>query len=159
MLLSYLWSRSFLTSRPFLWLLFWCNLIGTVYGYIWYGGQLEYTLSYHPIWQIVFVPDSPTASLFFTISVFFLLYPPRLKGLKVIRQLMEALAVVTSVKYGIWASAIIFFGCRAGRAYDMAGLDAGSISYGNGSRILTVRSFFHLQMDGSVRSSFVDTVK
>lgn len=71
-------------------------------------GQLAYTLNYHPMWQIVFVPDSPTASLFFTISIAFLLYSPRLKSLKVIRQIMEALAVVTSVKYGIWASAIIF---------------------------------------------------
>ncbi|WP_311078515.1 DUF1405 domain-containing protein [Paenibacillus polymyxa] len=114
MSLSYLWSRSFLTSRPFLWLLFWSNLVGTVYGYIWYGGQLEYTLNYHPMWQIVFVPDSPTASLFFTISIAFLLYSPRLKSLKVIRQIIEALAVVTSVKYGIWASAIIFWGVAQG---------------------------------------------
>ncbi|WP_328800123.1 DUF1405 domain-containing protein [Paenibacillus sp. LX16] len=114
MSLSYLWSRSFLTSRPFLWLLFWSNLVGTVYGYIWYGGQLEYTLNYHPMWQIVFVPDSPTASLFFTISIAFLLYFPRLKSLKVIRQIIEALAVVTSVKYGIWASAIIFWGVAQG---------------------------------------------
>ncbi|TQS00266.1 DUF1405 domain-containing protein [Paenibacillus ottowii] len=114
MSLSYLWSRSFLTSRPFLWLLFWCNLAGTVYGYIWYGGQLEYTLNYHPIWQIVFVPDSPTASLFFTISILFLLYPPHFKSLKVIRQIMEALAVVTSVKYGVWASVIILWGVAQG---------------------------------------------
>ncbi|MGG4500163.1 DUF1405 domain-containing protein [Paenibacillus polymyxa] len=114
MSLSYLWSRSFLTSRPFLWLLFWCNLVGTVYGYIWYGGQLEYTLNYHPAWQIVFVPDSPTASLFFTISIVFLLYPPHFKSLKVIRQIMEALAIVTSVKYGIWASAIILWGVAQG---------------------------------------------
>ncbi|ASR47106.1 DUF1405 domain-containing protein [Paenibacillus kribbensis] len=114
MSLSYWWSRSFLTSRPFLWLLFWCNLVGTVYGYIWYKGQLEYTLNYHPLWQIVFVPDSPTASLFFTISIAFLLYPPRFKSLKVIRQVMEALAIVTSVKYGIWASAIIFWGVAQG---------------------------------------------
>ncbi|WP_025678532.1 DUF1405 domain-containing protein, partial [Paenibacillus polymyxa] len=90
------------------------NLVGTVYGYIWYGGQLEYTLNYHPMWQIVFVPDSPTASLFFTISIAFLLYPPHLKSLKVIRQIMEALAVVTSVKYGIWASAIILWGVAQG---------------------------------------------
>ncbi|OBA05758.1 hypothetical protein A9P44_13730 [Paenibacillus polymyxa] len=114
MSLSYLWSRSFLTSRPFLWLLFWCNLAGTVYGYIWYGGQLEYTLNYHPIWQIVFVPDSPTASFFFTISILFLLYSPHFKSLKVIRQIMEALAVVTSVKYGVWASVIILWGVAQG---------------------------------------------
>lgn len=103
-----------MTSRPFLWLLYWCNLAGTVYGYIWYKGQLEYTLNDHPLWQIVFVPDSPTASLFFTTSILFLLYPPRRKSLRAIRQLMEALAVVTSVKYGIWASAIIFWGVAQG---------------------------------------------
>jgi uncharacterized membrane protein YpjA len=57
-----------------------------------------------------FVPDSPTASLFFTIALLLLLYPP--KGLTgtLVRQLIEALAVVTSVKYGIWAVSMIVAG-------------------------------------------------
>ena len=34
-----------LTNRYFLWLLFWCNAVGTVYGYIWYGEQMKLTLA------------------------------------------------------------------------------------------------------------------
>ncbi|GAB6990280.1 DUF1405 domain-containing protein [Paenibacillus pini] len=108
MSISYLWSRSLLMNRYFLWLLFVCNLLGTVYGYIWYAQQMVYTMDHNPFWQVIFVPDSPTASLFFTIAVLFLLYPPKsLLGIG-FRHLVEALAVVTSVKYGIWAVSIIF---------------------------------------------------
>lgn len=110
MSLAYFWSKSFLTSRWMLWSLFWVNFLGTIYGYIWYGGQLEYTFSNNPLWQIIFVPDSPTASLFFTVSILYLLYrkdePSGKKS--IFRGLMEALAVVTSVKYGIWAVVMIF---------------------------------------------------
>lgn len=45
----------------FLWLLLIINTFGTIYGYIWYQYQLIET---PPIF-IPFVPDSPTASLFF----------------------------------------------------------------------------------------------
>ncbi|WP_088007575.1 DUF1405 domain-containing protein [Indiicoccus explosivorum] len=81
-----------LMYRPFLLLLFTVNLFGTIYGYIWYGGQLAIT---DPIF-LVFVPDSPTASLFFTIAVGFWLFGKH-------APLIEALAVVTLVKYGLWA--------------------------------------------------------
>ncbi|MBY0010183.1 DUF1405 domain-containing protein [Paenibacillus typhae] len=96
--------------RGIIWLLFIVNVLGTIYGYIWYGNQLEYTAQNYPAWLLPFVPDSPTASLFFTIALFLLLYPP--KGLKgtLVRELIEALAVVTSVKYGIWAVGVIFAG-------------------------------------------------
>ncbi len=112
--ISLLWSRAFLTNRYFLWLLFICNLVGTVYGYVWYGAQLRYTWEEYPGWLLVFVPDSPTASLFFCAALLFLLYPPqRLLG-RALRAVLEALAVVTSVKYGVWASAIIFAGAAQG---------------------------------------------
>ncbi|MGN7357343.1 DUF1405 domain-containing protein [Paenibacillus sp. SAF-054] len=114
MSISFFWSRAFWTSRLMLWLLFWCNLVGTVYGYMWYGQQMEYTVSQHAIWQVIFVPDSPTASLFFTIGILFLLYPPKSPFLKGFSYLMESLAVVTSVKYGIWAVSIIFAGAAQG---------------------------------------------
>lgn len=96
--------------RGIIWLLFIVNVLGTIYGYIWYGNQLEYTAQNYPAWLLPFVPDSPTASLFFTIALLLLLYPP--KGLKgtLVRELIEALAVVTSVKYGIWAVGVIFAG-------------------------------------------------
>jgi uncharacterized membrane protein YpjA len=81
---------------------------------MWYGDQMEYTLAHNAIWQVIFVPDSPTASLFFTIGVLFLLYPPKWPFVKGFGLLMESLAVVTSVKYGIWAVSIIFAGASLG---------------------------------------------
>ena len=81
-----------LYNRTFMWLLLIVNIFGTVYGYIWYGWQLEIT---EPIF-LIFVPDSPTASLFFSLALFGWLVGRNFK-------LMEALALVTLVKYGLWA--------------------------------------------------------
>lgn len=81
-----------LMYKPFLLLLFIVNLFGTIYGYIWYGGQLAVT---EPKF-LIFVPDSPTASLFFTIALAFWLIDKHIP-------LIEALAVVTLIKYGLWA--------------------------------------------------------
>ncbi|MBM7577422.1 DUF1405 domain-containing protein [Jeotgalibacillus terrae] len=83
---------SWLSNRYFLILLFIVNLLGTVYGYYWYRYQLVET---EPIF-LIFVPDSPTASLFFTIVIF---------GYLIKKQwpLIEALAIITLFKYGIWA--------------------------------------------------------
>ncbi|MDT8859993.1 DUF1405 domain-containing protein [Alkalihalobacillus sp. MEB130] len=68
------------------------NIPGTIYGYIWYQRQLEVTPSHF----LLFVPDSPTASLFFVfvLVAFFL---------KRNWPIIEALAAVTLIKYGIWA--------------------------------------------------------
>lgn len=114
MKISFWWSREFLTSRGFLWLLFIFNLLGTIYGYYWYGNQIEYTLANNPLWQVIFVPDSPTASLFFTLSLMFLIWSKPLENFRWIRVLLESLAVVTSVKYGVWAVSIIFAGAYQG---------------------------------------------
>ena len=102
---SWFFSRAFLTDRRLLWLLFVCNGLGTAYGYVWYGEQLRWTLDHHPAWRIVFVPDSPTASLFFTIWLLLLLVRPDGSGraYRIFRIAVEALAVLTLVKYGIWA--------------------------------------------------------
>lgn len=114
MSVTYLWSREFLSKRLILWVLLISNALGTVYGYIWYGGQLHDTASNYSTWLLPFVPDSPTASLFFSLALIMLLYPPKnLAGL-LFQQLIEALAVVTSVKYGIWAVAMIFAGAAQG---------------------------------------------
>ncbi|MCP3738746.1 DUF1405 domain-containing protein [Rossellomorea sp. BNER] len=82
----------FLTNKSFLWLLLLVNLFGTIYGYIWYMPQLEIT----KIYFLPFVPDSPTASLFFCfVLIAFLLgknWP-----------IFEVLAIITLFKYGIWA--------------------------------------------------------
>lgn len=86
------WIYSLLGNRSILYLLLIVNFLGTVYGYYWYRFQLVDT----PPKFLAFVPDSPTASLFFVfVLIAFVLgknWP-----------LMEALAIVTLVKYGIWA--------------------------------------------------------
>ncbi|MDR4888698.1 DUF1405 domain-containing protein [Fredinandcohnia sp. QZ13] len=86
------WITYLMGQRWVLWILLLINVPGTIYGYIWYESQLNIT----PSKFLVFVPDSPTASLFFCfVLVAFLLrrnWP-----------LIEALAIVTLFKYGIWA--------------------------------------------------------
>jgi uncharacterized membrane protein YpjA len=83
---------SILANRNVLWLLLIVNIVGTIYGYIWYGWQLADT---PPIF-LPFVPDSPTASLFFVFVLIAFLLGKNWS-------LFEALAIVTLVKYGIWA--------------------------------------------------------
>lgn len=68
------------------------NILGTLYGYYWYRFQLDDT----PPRFLLFVPDSPTASLLFVIVLIAFLMKRNIP-------LIEALAVVTLFKYGIWA--------------------------------------------------------
>lgn len=86
------WITYLMGQRWVLWILLLINIPGTIYGYIWYESQLNIT----PPKFLIFVPDSPTASLFFCfVLIAFLLrknWP-----------LIEALAIVTLFKYGIWA--------------------------------------------------------
>ncbi|QGH34780.1 DUF1405 domain-containing protein [Gracilibacillus salitolerans] len=84
--------QKFLFHPYFIALLFIVNLLGTIYGYFWYGNQLSNT----PVQFLAFVPDSPTASLFFTLFLFFLLVGKRVP-------IIEALAFTSLVKYGTWA--------------------------------------------------------
>lgn len=116
--ISWFWSKAFLSSRWALWSLFITNLIGTIYGYIWYGNQLVDTVQSRPLWQVPFVPDSPTASLFFTLSLVYLLLEAYRGPFKadLIRKGIEVLAVITSVKYGVWAVAMIAAGAAQGDA-------------------------------------------
>jgi len=81
-----------LGQRPIIFVMFIINLFGTIYGYYWYRFQLADT----PAHFYLFVPDSPTASLFFLIVLFGFLFKRNLP-------LIEALAIVTLFKYGIWA--------------------------------------------------------
>lgn len=85
------WEVS-LYYRPFLIFLLICNVLGTIYGYDWYSGQLYIT----PTYFLPFVPDSPTASLFLSIVIGLLLFNRS-------SSIIEALAFVTLVKYGVWA--------------------------------------------------------
>jgi uncharacterized membrane protein YpjA len=83
---------AFLRLKSILWILFIVNLLGTIYGYYWYRFQIVDTV----YWLRIFVPDSPTASLFLCIV---------LLGYLLNKQngLIEALAFVSLIKYGIWA--------------------------------------------------------
>ncbi|WP_042346418.1 DUF1405 domain-containing protein [Bacillus massiliigorillae] len=81
-----------LRNKAIIILLLVVNILGTIYGYYWYKGQLVAT---DPIF-IPFVPDSPTACLFFVfVLIAFLM--KRNWGL------FEALALISLFKYGIWA--------------------------------------------------------
>lgn len=95
------WIYPLLANRSFLLLLLIINIAGTIYGYVWYGWQLKET----PAIFLIFVPDSPTASLFFVFVIVAFL-------LKKNWPFMEALAIVTLFKYGIWAvvmNLLVFF--------------------------------------------------
>lgn len=85
--------------------LFWVNVLGTVYGYIWYWDQLVKTAREMPMWLLPFVPDSPTASLWFTVSLGLLLYAPSMAKTE-LGGYIAALGAVSSVKYGVWAVAM-----------------------------------------------------
>ncbi|WP_246321151.1 DUF1405 domain-containing protein [Paenibacillus germinis] len=116
---SYFWSKDFLLSKKMLWAFFISNLLGTIYGYEWYWAQMVDTIANYPAWYVYFVPDSPTASLFFTLSIGFLLMDRSLdqqpnKLYRAIRGFVEAFALITSFKYGIWAVAMIWTGAWQG---------------------------------------------
>ncbi|MFB4163399.1 DUF1405 domain-containing protein [Alteribacillus sp. JSM 102045] len=82
----------FLGMPSMLILLLIINILGTIYGYWWYKVQLEIT---PPIF-LVFVPDSPTASLFFCVVLLLFLFKKN-------AGFLEALASITLIKYGLWA--------------------------------------------------------
>lgn len=79
-------------NKKFLIIIILCNIVGTIYGYYWYLGQLQQTKWYF----MPFVPDSPTASLFLVIALMAIVWNRHLP-------LIEGLAFVTLIKYGVWA--------------------------------------------------------
>ncbi|MCR6596847.1 DUF1405 domain-containing protein [Bacillus halotolerans] len=86
------WFQYVLGQRTMLILVLAINFLGTVYGYYWYLPQLLET----PARFLIFVPDSPTATFFFLFVLLAFL-------MKRNAPLFEALALVTLVKYGLWA--------------------------------------------------------
>ncbi|EOA8498395.1 DUF1405 domain-containing protein [Staphylococcus aureus] len=81
-----------LYQHSWLMMLLICNILGMIYGYIWYGEQLS-----HTPWHFkIFVPDSPTAILYLVISISLILIQKQ-------NSIIDALAFVTLFKYGIWA--------------------------------------------------------
>lgn len=98
------WFWDSLGKAWFLWILFVVNLVGTIYGFIWYEEQLAET---HPAFFRIFVPDSPTGSGLFTLVLLTYIVGRHIP-------LLEALAGITNFKYGIWAVAIILIGWAMG---------------------------------------------
>lgn len=88
-----------LGKRSTLLLLLAINGPGTIYGYFWYRHQLAST---EPWYLLPFVPDSPTASLFFCFVLALFLSNRR-------SPLIEAFACVTLVKYGLWATIMLIW--------------------------------------------------
>ncbi|WP_181280832.1 DUF1405 domain-containing protein [Bacillus sp. SN1] len=91
------WFQYVLGQRTVLILVLAINFLGTVYGYYWYLPQLLET----PARFLVFVPDSPTATFFFLFVLLAFI-------MKRNAPLFEALALVTLVKYGLWAVVMNF---------------------------------------------------
>ncbi|GAA3405115.1 DUF1405 domain-containing protein [Paenibacillus hodogayensis] len=98
-------DRVFLHNRAFLLALFVVNVLGTVYGYVWYWDQIVSTVETMSPWLVLFVPDSPTASLWFTVSLGVLLFAPKGIGSNGVG-FIAALGAISSVKYGVWAVAM-----------------------------------------------------
>lgn len=120
------WSQETLLSRWMLHTLIVVVGLGTVYGYYWYWDQLVDTFYHISPWLLPIVPDSPTASLFFTFAVMYLTYDrhrgrldgiPRGERIGFVRGFVEAFAMVTMVKYGIWAVVIIYWAYALGEPY------------------------------------------
>ena len=88
--LRQLWELS-LYQRSILVILLICNVLGTIYGFIWYGDRLLNTMALSN-----FVPDSPIASLFLCISICLIILNKQ-------NSIIEGLAFVTLFKYGLWA--------------------------------------------------------
>ncbi|TLS35894.1 DUF1405 domain-containing protein [Pseudalkalibacillus caeni] len=97
----------YLKTKPFLIMLLVINVLGTIYGYYWYQWQLVET----PLKFLIFVPDSPTASLFFVIVLVAFIMKKNVP-------LIEALAAVTLFKYGVWAVVMNVWGIQvSGQVY------------------------------------------
>lgn len=96
-----LWQKLeyYLEQKWFIYLLLLINIAGSIYGFYWYKNQLAET----PIQWLIFTPDSPLASTYF--SIFLILYLFKKKS-----RFIEALASVTLFKYGLWATIIIIWG-------------------------------------------------
>ncbi len=79
-------------QRRFLVMLLIINLLGSLYGFYWYRYQLVETKWYY----LPFVPDSPLSSSLFTLALLLILLEKR-------NSLLELLAYLWVIKYGLWA--------------------------------------------------------
>jgi len=85
------WRQLFLEPR-FLKIMLLINVLGSIYGYYWYRVQLQLT----PPKFWIFVPDSPLSTTLFSLSIFLILCKRK-------TPFLNFLAVITVIKYGLWA--------------------------------------------------------
>jgi hypothetical protein len=137
---------SLLRKRTVLWILFIVNFLGSIYGFYWYKEQLALT---EPKVLTLFVPDSPTASAFFTFVLLLYLCSRR-------SPLLEAFASITLFKYGIWAVVMIFWGAYL----DVRPMtDVGVFPFGDGRTSYSVCPFLHLWPAGDSHRRRVDAAQ
>src|SRR5699024_9691920 len=91
----YFMFQYILADKRFIFILFIINLLGTIYGFYWY----EYQLANTPTIFLIFVPDSPMASMFFTLFLLFFLFYKN-------APYIEALYIIKLFIYGICADII-----------------------------------------------------
>lgn len=96
-----LWNaiNIFLKKKSVLITLLIINVLGSIYGFYWYKDQLLDT----PKEWLIFVPDSPLATVFFSLFLILLLYNKK-------SSFIGALASITLFKYGVWTMMIIIWG-------------------------------------------------
>src|SRR5690625_5217458 len=127
--------RYILIDRYFLILLFFVNFFGTIYGFFWYESQLKIT----PTIFIPFVPDSPTASMFFTIWLLFFILRKNLAY-------MSALAVMSLFKYGVWAVVMNVFTLIVDGAIGWQGYMLIASHAGMAIQVLLYTPFYDIKM-------------
>ncbi len=74
------------------------NLVGTIFGFYYYQGLL----SASPLWQLLFIPDSPASTILFASAL----------ALVMANKKVDLLSYVSSVyvaKYGLWTLFIILY--------------------------------------------------
>lgn len=72
------------------------NFLGSLYGFYWYWPQLrEFPVK---VWPVIF--DSPLATLFFSLFLLAIYFGRRIP-------LLEAMAFISMVKYGLWTSLVL----------------------------------------------------
>lgn len=82
--------------RWFLKVLIVINILGSVYGYYWYSGQLEVT----PVYLWLFTFDSPFSTTLFALALTGIL-------LGYNNRLLQLVAYTGVIKFGIWAAVVI----------------------------------------------------
>lgn len=84
--------------RPLLKLVVLINLLGTVFGFIYYRYLFGLTPSY--LWPVV--PDSPGSTLLFAVALTLVLYDRKI-------DFLSFLACASTIKYGLWTMFVIVY--------------------------------------------------